>query len=406
MMAEFHYQALSTNSRIVKGRIEAASTRDAVSLLTRQQLSVFDIKEFSGLAETRSRFLPRIKAGPGAAWRASFYRNLSVLAEAGVPLDRALKSLECQAQKPRQAKLLGAIARGIAEGRPLSGVLKSTSDHFSDLETGMLAVGEATGSFATVLKDLAENMEQRVETRGRIASALIYPGVLMVLAPLSLIMISSVLVPNIATLFEATGSPMPFMLRAMVAMYRLAAEDTLQVATAGIGIAALTTWLCTTGAFHAWFGRQLKWLPFIGKISGISESAKICGLLAALLKSGAPLQLALKTLEAAVSPRQREALSRVRQAVSTGQKLSTAFAGEKILAMGTSQMIAIGEETNQLESMLLHAAKSQERESMEMIERLMTLLVPLLTVLMGLVVGGIMLSVMQSILSINQLATQ
>lgn len=406
MMAEFHYQALSTNSRIVKGRIEAASTREAVALLTRQQLSVFDIKEFSALAETRSRFLPRIKADADAAWRASFYRNLSVLAEAGVPLDRALKSLEGQAQKPRQAKLLGAIARGITEGRPLSSVLKSTSYQFSDLETGMLAVGEATGSFTTVLKDLAETMQQRVETRGKIASALIYPGVLMVLAPLSLIMISSVLVPNIAPLFEATGSPMPLMLRAMVAMYRLAAEDTLQVATAGLGIAALTTWLCTRGEFHAWFGRQLRWLPFIGKISGIAESAKICGLLAALLKSGAPLQLALKTLETAVSPRQREALSRVSQAVSTGQKLSTAFAGEKILAMGTSQMIAIGEETNQLESMLSHAAKSQERESMEMIERLMTLLVPLLTVLMGLVIGGIMLSVMQSILSINQLATQ
>lgn len=402
-MVEYSYKAVSTDSLIVYGRIEAATSQAAVGFLVKRQLSVFEIKEYSGSVENKPWFLGGVETAPSVAWRADFYRNLSVLVDAGIPLDRALKSLEVQAQKPSHAKLLSKITRGITEGHSLSSVLKSTVDRF---ETGMIAVGEKTGSISSVLMNLAETLERRAEIRSRIASALVYPSVLMVMAPLSLVIITSILVPNIAPLFEATGSPMPFMLRTMVAAYALATENTLQVVAACIVIFAMVAWVCTRHSFHAWFGRQLKLLPFAGKISTSTDSAKICGLLAAMLKSGAPLQVALKTLESAVSPRHKDALIRVGQAVSSGQKLSTALAAEKILAKGTTQMIAIGEETNQLESILSHAAKSQERESMEMIDRLMTLLVPLLTVLMGLMVGGIMLSVMQSILSINQLATQ
>jgi general secretion pathway protein F len=406
-MTLFRYQALTPSSLREDGEIEASSIQHAISLLNHRNLSVFDISSEVSTSKFSQSFLSRIQRRHDLAWRASFYRRLSVLLEAGIPLDRALRTLHQQAKRPWEVKLFDSIGKAIAEGRAFSVVLTSVSDSFETFETGMLAIGETGGSISPVLHDLAETMERQSDIKSRVTSALVYPAFLMALAPLSLLLIASVLVPNIAPLFEATSAPMPFMLRAMVVVHDVITGRPVASIIYVMVAIGLMVWLASRRAFRKWAKGQFRKLPYIRHIAATSESSRLCRLLTTLLRNGAPLQVALKTLEKASSnENSKSALRRIHQAVSAGIKLSVAFAAETVLSKGTPEMIAIGEETNQLESMLTYVATSQERESAALIERLMTLLVPLLTVLMGLLVGGIMLSVMQAILSINQLATQ
>jgi general secretion pathway protein F len=406
-MMLFRYQALTKGSLREDGQIEASSAQHAMSLLSQRQLSVFDISLVSGTSKLSTPFLTRMERRPAVAWRAGFYRQLSVLLEAGIPLDRALSTLKQQARRPWEITLLDRIGTAIAEGRTLSTVLMSVSGRFETFETGMLAVGETGGSIAPVLQDLALTMERQLNIETKVTSALTYPAFLMALAPLSLVLIASVLVPNIAPLFEATSAPMPFMLRAMVAAHGVVSGNPVTSAFGVLAVLFFVFWVGSRRTVQDWAKARFRSLPFIGRIVVASESSRLCRLLATLLRNGAPLQVALATLENTTSnANTRAALQRIQRAVSSGKKLSFAFTAETLLSKGTPEMIAIGEETNQLESMLSFAAASQEQESAALIERLMTLLVPLITVLMGLLVGGIMLSVMQAILSINQLAAQ
>jgi general secretion pathway protein F len=406
-MTVFCYQALTAAGGREEGEITAATQQQALAILGQRRLSVFYIAQSDGMNDTASRGQRSFGRQPNVKWRASFYRQLSVLLAAGIPLDRALHTIAGQATKTWEASLLNIIGKGISEGRSLSTVLQASSERFARFETGILAVGETSGSITAVLQELASTMEKQAEIRSKVSSALVYPAFLMALAPLSLVLISSVLVPNIAPLFEATSAPMPFMLRAMVAFHAAVTGFPIASAVSAGATICSIAWAATRPAVQNWIRLQARRLPFIGHITSTMESSRLCRLLATLLRNGAPLQTALATLETTTSAfHVQQALHRVRRGVSSGQKLSVSFAKEKVLAKGTTEMIAIGEETNQLGAMLSYAALSQELESAALIDRLMTLLVPLLTVMMGLLVGGIMLSVMQAILSINQLATQ
>ncbi len=406
-MNVFRYRALTIEGSKADGEIEAQSEGHAMAALAQKRLAVFEIRPVSETGERGFARRTGFMSNPNFSWRAGFYRQLAVLIGAGVPLDRALRSLERQAGKPWESKLYAAMVKGIAEGKRLSVVLQSVSDRFEGLESGILAVGETTGSIRPALYDLAVTMERQAEMRSKITSALVYPAFLMALAPVSLILISSIFVPNIAPLFEGTSAPMPFMLRAMVMGHEVVSASPVAVSLSCLLLLLTTVWVVQKPALRNLGLQQFARLPFIGLIVKTTESSRLCRLLATLLENGAPLQVALATLEDTTPKAHvKTALMRVHAAVASGRKLSVAFADETILVRGTPELIAIGEETNQLASMLSHAALSQEQDSMALIDRLMTLLVPLLTVLMGLMVGGIMLSVMQAILSINQLATQ
>jgi general secretion pathway protein F len=406
-MTAFRYQALTIEGGREDGEVTAATQQKALAILGQRRLSVFDIAQSDGTADTVKSSWANFARQPNVNWRASFYRKLAVLLAAGIPLDRALHTITSQSTKDWESNLLNSIDKGISEGRSLSAVLQTCSERFARFETGILVVGETSGSIAPVLQELASTMEKQAEIRSKVSSALVYPLFLMALVPLSLVLISSVLVPNIAPLFDATSVPMPVMLRAMVVFHATVTGSPVASAMSTVAVVSFIVWAATRPSVQNWMRLQARKLPFIGHITGTMESSRLCRLLATLLRNGSPLQTALVTLET-TSPAThvQQALQRVRRAVSSGQKLSAAFAKETVLARGTTEMIAIGEETDQLGAMLSYAALSHELESAALIDRLMTLLVPLLTVLMGLLVGGIMLSVMQAILSINQLATQ
>jgi general secretion pathway protein F len=228
----------------------------------------------------------------------------------------------------------------------------------------------------------------------------VYPAFLLALAPISLIIIATVLIPNIAPLFENTGAQMPLALRGMLwASHEIEVHGLLWLG----GLIALAMVLVRYGRSNTVRALFQKF-PIVRGLVRRREASRICRALGSMLKSGAALQVALEAVADVVDdPSTKLRLVEARDKVSSGQKLGDALKNLSSLSSSALQMIAIGEETNQLSAMLLYVADTEERALTSAIDRLMTLLTPVLTVLMGLMVGGIVMSIMQAILSVNEL---
>ena len=334
-------------------------------------------------------------------------RQLATLLAAGITLDRALRILATQSSGQRERSVIEQMLEKVSAGQSLSAALGTTTGQFKADEIGLIRAGEQSGSLVSVLEELSTLLERRLQLRGKLASALIYPAFLLALAPISLIIIATVLVPNIAPLFENSDAVMPFALRAMI----WASEE-----FHAHGIIWLLAIVATFAAIYLVFQNQtmraraqylIGKLPMIRVIRKRTEASRICRTLGSLLRSGAALQTALTAVSEVTSAKiHQERLHAVRDAVSRGEKLGSALKTIPSLDSSALQMIAIGEETNKLDTMLLYVADTEEKALSNYIDRLMTLLTPILTVAMGLFVGGIVMSIMRAILSVNELVAR
>jgi general secretion pathway protein F len=291
----------------------------------------------------------------------------------------------------------------VSAGRPFSEAMAAAG--FSADESGLIRAGEPAGSLVPVLEELASLLERRAALREKLVSALVYPLFLMTLAPVSLIVIATVLVPNLAPIFESSHAPVPVILRVMMAAGKLAQDHGVTALVLLLLGALLVALAVRKPARRAAWAASFKRLPLFRSVQQRAETARICRTLGALLRSGSPLQTALTAVsQTAPDPRTRQHLAEARNAAARGDKLHRALGLLPSFTPTQLQMIAIGEETNTLPAMLLYVADSEEQQLASTIDRAMALLTPILTVAIGLMVGGIVMSIMNAILSVNDLA--
>jgi general secretion pathway protein F len=246
---------------------------------------------------------------------------------------------------------------------------------------------------------------RRLELGHRLASALIYPALLLVMAVVSIFVIITVLIPNIEPLFEGNDTQMPAVIGALLQVQDLLAHDwALMLLTIGAGAAAGIAAVQRPGLRRRLDGLMLH-VPLAGRIVRQSLLSRICLTLATLLQSGVPLQQALSaTTNVARNAAAKDILDHASEQVVTGSRLSQSLAGNALFDEPSLRLIGLGEETNRLHQMLHHIAATTEADVMRRVERAMTLLTPVLTLFLGVAVGGIIMSVMQAILSVNEIA--
>jgi len=403
-MAPFRYEAFAPSGKILRGEVEAPHLAGALAILQAQGIRPYRTDPvIAGKAKTFELTLTRSPLG--LAWRARLFRQLGTLLSAGVPLDRGLHILASGFTAEREHKIAESLLARVTGGKSLSAAMRQEEGVFPADECGLIQAGEQSGSLIPVLGDLATVLERRLDIRSKVVSALVYPAFLMALAPICLIIIATVLVPNIAPLFEGTDAPMPFALRLMV--WGTRSFDAHKPAWIAILLVILGSGLLAVRNPRIQHGmkRLPARLPFTKPLAHHATAGRVCRTLGALLRGGLPLQAALATtVEVTSDPILKTKLATIRAAVTEGQKLSKALARLPELPPPMLQMIAIGEDTNTLDVMLLYVADAEEKALASAIDRLMTLLTPLLTILMGLMVGGIVMSIMRAILSINDLA--
>jgi len=406
-MPTFRYRAYGTRGEFKEGIIDAVTPAAAGDFLWTQGLTPFQMRlaDHSGKPWWRRELFP--SRGSTAADLASFTRELATLSVAEIPLDDSLRILSEQATSPRTRTLAGSLLADILNGTTLSDAMRKQSPTFSADYIAVLRAGEIGGTVGEVLEELAGLLERRLEIKGKIVSALVYPTILLGLSVMSVGVIIGVLVPSIAPIFADGTRPMPgFISFLMMLQARWLEILTGLVVTAAVTATATVVALRRPGARLA-FDRWKMRLPIAGLFIRQHETARFARTLSTLLKAGVPLLQAAASARTVVANRHMgagldTAIDAIREGVSLHRALEAA-AGLPPMAL---RMIAVGEEARKLDRMLLRVAMTLEQQTEHSIDRFMSALTPLVTVMIASLVGGLIMTVMGAISNMSELVAQ
>ena len=409
-MSRYHFRAYDKQGVLIEGEIEARSREQALEVLHQRGQFPLDVTGDDGPTKHTQHWWEReISFGDGSlplTGLTIFTRELATLVKADLTLDDALRIVSLQPLIPRRIKTATlAILESVRQGDSLSGALAARGKEFPEYYWRLVQAGEASGSLADVLEDLSKFLERSSEVRGQVGSALLYPAVLLFAAGGALTVILTVLIPTIVPLFKDAGAPLPPTLKFLVDGQTFLANNWLAVLAvlAAVFLAVIFGIRNTgiRGVLHRAFLR----IPIVGGIIANRETARFARTLATLTHSGVPMLEAVR-ISGSVLQNQAfaTAVSSAGQALQEGGNLSQPLLKSGLFSELSMRLIAVGEQTGQLETMLMRVAEVYEATLQRQLARLMSLLTPILTLVIGGLVGGLILSVMSAILKVNELA--
>ena len=404
----YRYTGYTRSGAITEGRLQAISLEEAIEMLWERGLTPLETREDGAQASERWWRLKLLSPRkPSRRDVASFTREFATLAQSDIPLDDALRIVSEQSGTTRMQPVIASLLEAVLDGAHLSDAMARHPEAFQDDYVNMARVGEASGNMARVFGELADLLERRLDLAGRLTSALVYPSVLIVMALASIIVVMGVLVPNLAPMFADSGRSMPTMVALIVRMRETWPLIVTVALVMGMGAFGMGATMLRSNHMRRAADRILLGLPLAGTLSGEQNFARFSRTLGSLLRTGVPMLPALASARSAVRNRHiGSSLEASLETVRDGQSLGRALLGRPGIPRVALRMIMVGEETGKLDEMLLRTAFVLEQQSQRRIERLMTLLTPALTIAIAGLVGGLMLTVMNAILSVNELALQ
>ncbi|SFR93205.1 general secretion pathway protein F [Dyella sp. OK004] len=399
---QFHYRAVSDAGELLHGEMEAASVEEVIARLQDQGHTPLEAKP-ANEAVSGSGLAALFKRGPFTGDQlAQFTHQLATLLGAGQPLDRALGILLDLPEGERAKQLIERVRDRVRGGTPLSQSFDEEHGVFPKLYISLVRAGEAGGSLEDTLRRLADYLERSQQLRGSIVNALIYPAFLMVGVFGSLVLLLAYVVPQFVPIFEDMQVPIPWITQAVLALGNLLQSWWwLMLGVLVGGIAMWRARLRDPVARLAWHARLLQ-MRLIGPLLLKVETARIARTLGTLLKNGVPLLSSLTIARQVTSNRALdEALAHAAEQVKGGSGLSLALAQSQRFPRLALQMVQVGEEAGQLDTMLLKVADTFELESKRAIDRLLAALVPALTIVMTILVAIIMAAILLPLLSLT-----
>jgi len=401
-MSQFHYRAVSDSGDIVQGEMEAASVDEVIARLQDQGHTPLEARP-ANEAGSAGSFGGLLKRGPFTGDQlAQFTHQLATLLGAGQPLDRALGILLDLPEGERAKKLIERVRDRVRGGTTLSQAFDEEHGVFPKLYISLVRAGEAGGSLEDTLRRLADYLERSQQLRGSIVNALIYPAFLMVGVLGSLVLLLAYVVPQFVPIFEDMQVPIPLITQAVLALGNLIQSWWwLLLLVIGGGIFLWRARMRDPVYRLAWHGRLLQ-KRLVGPLMLKIETARIARTLGTLVKNGVPLLSALTIARQVTSNRALdEALAQAAEQVKGGSGLSLALAQSQRFPRLALQMVQVGEEAGQLDTMLLKVADTFELESRRAIDRLLAALVPALTIVMTVLVAIIMAAILLPLLSLT-----
>jgi general secretion pathway protein F len=404
-MALFHYKAARASGEIAEGEMEAADQVALVRQLQRDGLIPIRIALasqggglFSGLFQRRAKTVSQDQI-------LHFTRELATLLEAGLTLDRGLGLLADLSQDDVLVNMIRGLRERIQAGKPLSEALAAQGKAFSPLYVSTVRAGEAGGVLHKVLGRLASYLEGAQELRQTIRAALTYPMILFVVAGLSVTGLLMFVVPQFSQMFADMGQTLPLPTRVVIGIGDLLRDYWWALLALGfLAVAALQRLARDERWCYGWDRRLLKW-PLVGDLVAKVETARFARTLGTLVGNGLPLLGALQLARAVIANRViAESVQRASDHLKRGKGLADPLIEERILPPLALQMIKVGEESGDLEPMLMKVADVFDREVSNSVKQMLTLLEPVLIVGLGLIVVGIIVSILLPMLDANKLA--
>ncbi len=401
-MPRFAYKAKRPNGEIVEGILEAENRRLVISKLQGMKVFPITVEEEGGRGlqkEVNFQSLIRIRFTDIV----NFTRQLSDLTKAGMPLVRSLDVLIEQTENDKMKNMIRSMKNDVAGGTPFSDALAKFPRQFSDLYSSMVRSGEVGGYLDTVLDRLAEFLEKEADLRSRIRNAMAYPIIMICVALAVIIILTVYVVPTFVHMFEDQKLELPRVTKVLI---------TFSDAIRGYWYLFIAAICMIVYAFRQFVAKpegrlvidQAKLhIPVLGDMIRKQEISKFSRTLGTLLGNGVSILKALDVVTAVISNKiLADEVAALKGDISEGARLSNKMRQSQIFPPVATNMVAVGEETGELERALLRIAETYETETDRAIKTMVTLIEPLLIVCMALVVGFI---VMAMILPIFQLST-
>lgn len=395
-MPMYRYKALDAHGEVVDGQMEASSEAELVMRLQDQGHLPMETRLAGEGALDGGRWRTLLRSRPlqGAALL-QFTQQLSTLLAAGQPLDRALTILLSLPEDERSRRVVHEIRDTVRGGAPLSAALERQHGLFSRLYVNMVRAGEAGGSLHETLQRLADYLERSRTLQGRVINALIYPAILLLVVGGALLFLLGYVVPQFAQMYESLDVALPWLTQLVLQLGLLVRDGWIFF----IVVPALLAWLLERKARQPAFRLALDgWLlqrKGIGALLGKLETARLARTLGTLLRNGVPLLAALGIARNVLGNRALAAdVDVASDEVRNGNGLSSALARGKRFPRLALQMIQVGEESGALDGMLLKTADTFEQETARSIDRLLSAMVPAITLVLASVVGLVIIAVL------------
>lgn len=406
-MPVFSYKAADKRGNVLKGTLEAQDKRDAVSRLQEMGHIPLTINPVQGRAERLRQDLRRTLtlARPVSQKDVlAFTQDLATLLKAGLPVDKALSVLIRITEKEHFRGIIENVLKDVEGGSYLSSALEKHRRAFSTFYANMVKAGETGGVLGGVMERLGFFMENTQELKDYIRSVMIYPVFLVFMSGVSIAVLLTFVIPRFSVLFSDLGSSLPLSTAILLQTSAiLKTYWTLILILAG-GIAFFIFRFFRAPAGRMWWDQHNLRIPWAGELVRGVEVARFSRTLGTLLESGVPILKALDLATGIVGNRVfLRTLEKVFYRVKAGERLSKPLEESGAFPSLAVQMITVGEETGQLDGMLLKVAEHYEKWVRTMTKRLFSLLEPVVILVMGLVVGFIVISMLVAIFSINEI---
>ncbi|MBU4143070.1 type II secretion system F family protein [Patescibacteria group bacterium] len=406
-MPLFSYTAKSVNGETKAGSQEAASETELAHSLREQGFLLTSLRAISGQAlPSRQRlkeFLPSFAFIP-LSEKMLFARHLAIMIGAGLAMTRALEILSLQTKNKNFAKILFTIKEDINRGQPLADAINKYPKIFSELFVNMVRVGETSGSLEETLKMLAYQMEKEYELKSKVRSAMIYP-IIIIIAMFGIgLLMMIVVVPKLTLIFKEMNTDLPLTTQMLIGLSNFLSQHWL----IGLwGLAALLVagrFIIKTQTGKTYIDWLILRLPTIGEIVKKINSARLARTLGALVESNVPIVQSLQIIAGTLGNSFfRRSLSEAAATIQKGGQLSKFIdTYPQLYPPMVGQMIAVGEETGTLGTILGKLADFYEEEVANVTKGIATIIEPVLMVVIGAAVGFFAISMIQPMYSLMQ----
>ncbi len=386
-MATYYYKAKNKAGKQIEGELDAISADAAAEVLLSNKLAVIEISEEISdyrLFLKNISFLNKI----GSKELVVFFRQLSVMIDANIPLVRSLRILSKQSKSENFSGIITEVANDVDGGASLSSSLAMFPDVFTDFYVNIIKSGETSGRLGEVMNYVAEQKEKDYDLEAKIKGAMIYPAfIVSVLAIVGFIIVAFV-IPNLAKVLAESGAQLPLVTRLLLGFADFVSFFwwliILLVAAIVIG---WTVFLRTDTGRYLSDSLKIR-LPIFGKIWQYIYIVRICRSFATLIRGGVPIAQGLAVVKDVVDNKVYEGvLDKTIKSVNEGNQISETFADNPYVPSIVAQMIAVGEDSGKLDEVLEKSADFYSREIDNIVRNMSNLIEPIIMIVLGLAVG-------------------
>ncbi len=399
-MPDFNYEAMATGGQRTKGTLTAQSPREVMSMLDARGLYPIRIDEARGNIVSR-RWVSRVKPRTMAA----FYSQMADLLQSGVPLLRSIELLERQASQPALSEVLREVRARVADGTSLGDAMSQHPRAFTELAVSMVRAGQEGGFLEDVLRRVADFSEQQEDLKSKVMGAMAYPVFLGSVGTLVILGLVIFFVPRFETIFAQLDKEgqLPFLTIALIGTSNFLIYWGWALAIALIGLGFLYwTWSKTPKARQLLDGLKLR-IPGAGGIALSLALSRFTRILGTLLHNGIPILTSLRIAKDSTGNKVlSDAIEKSAENIKAGDKLATPLTACKHFPRDVVEMISVGEESNNLDKVLVDIANALEKRTTRHLELFVRLLEPLMLLVMAV---GVLLVVLGLLMPIFRMAS-